>query len=207
MMHRIALLSRPSLMFAHGRTRASRVRFLRLGLSFAAVAILSASTCSTASDDSLCGKPAGFTFALEGPVAALTSTDLDISFSGGVRTFSWSRVVENVCSNEHAKAQWTFDVLSAKLPPGWKVNAGYLLTDFLGRDLTLKATDFNPQVRSYEGEADIGLTQAFGGDPARFVVYLEASFTSQGDVVDDRAVMQRLLERVRIEMSYRQPKN
>ena len=187
-------------------TDALPLSFLRLCFSFMAIAVLSASSCPTdANDDSPCGEPGHLIIYNLTAAQALTSSDLEVTLSGGVRTFSWARVIENVCSEKHASADWSFSGQADKLPPGWRVDAGYVITPVLGGVVTLKATDSN-NVRTYDGEAEFGLSQAFQGQPGRFLTFLDISFTSQGNLQADQAVVQSLFRQMRMGAEYQQAK-
>jgi hypothetical protein len=205
MMNRIALLSRPSLMLARGRTDAFSIRFVRLGSCVAAVAILSASSCFTSPDNSNCGASGELFQTYNTAAEALNSPDLETSFSGGVRTFSWSRFVENVCSDEHVNAEWSFSAIVNKLPPGWRVDAGYFTTALLGRNLTLEAQPIG-DLRKYVVATEIGLNQAFDDGPGSFLMFIDISFTSRGDLAEDRAVASGVFYHMYMTAKYKQHK-
>ena len=172
-----------------------------VGISFAAIACLSAGLCPT-SADSPCG-PIGYTDVSFGSAGtALSSSDLETSFDGGVRTFSWSRLTENVCSESHPSVRWTLAANANQLPPGWKVEAGYLVTALLGSNVTLQASE-SENVRIYEGKAEVGLKQAYAGEPGRFLLFLEISFTSQGTLQADREAAQRAIRSVEFHSLHR----
>lgn len=187
------------------RTDAFRARFLRLGFSFATIAILSAAACPTSADDAECGPSDEMSLSIVDVVAALASPDLETSFSGGVRTFGWSRLVENVCSNEHVKAQWHFGARVNQIPPGWRVDGGYRITALLGQDLTLQAANAG-DVRIYDAETEIGLSQAFDGEPGRFLIFLDVSFTSRGNLQEDQEALQRVFWEVSMSARYKKHK-
>jgi hypothetical protein len=183
-------------------TRTGTIRVLRtLGFSFAAVACLSAGLCPT-SADSPCGPIDQTDVGFGSAGLALTSSDLSTTFDGGVRTFSWSRLVEDVCAEAHASAHWTVSATDNQLPPGWKVEAGYLVTALLGSNVTLKES-VSSNVRTYDAEAEIGLKQAYAGKPGRFVLYIEISFTSQGTLQTDREAAQRAIQTLQFRSIYR----
>jgi len=193
-----------------GPRRTDSVRiFLRLAFSFAAVAILSASSCPTSADDDLgCGQSDSMSihFGLTGDIDPLISPDLTISSEGGRRTFSWSRLVENVCSNEHVRASWSLTSNPSHLPPGFSVDAGYLLTALTGSNVTLAAKNEDTNTRIYQGETEIGLRQAFDGEAGRFLIFLDISFTSQGGEAADRLVATGIIRFMTMQATYRQAK-
>lgn len=202
MVRRITLFSRLPLMLARGRANAGGVRSLRLAFSFAALAVLSAAACPTSSDIDECGK-ANFTrIAISNRVDALNSPDLETSVVGGVRTFSWSRVVEDVCSNEHVQTGWRLETVADKLPAGWDVKAGYIITPLLGDEVTLQGQTAG-NVRTYTGTGNIGLSQAFDGARGRFLIFLDIHFTSRGSLTQDQAVVEDLFRFMLIEAVYK----
>ena len=186
------------------RTTVPRVRIRRLGFSFIAIALLSGSTCPK--DESACGDETGNAWLYFSPVEALGSPDLETTLSGNERTFSWSRLIENVCSQEHADANWLLTVNPNKLPPGWRVEAGYLVTALVGSTVTLTAAPEGDR-RKYTGKTDIGLSQAFGEGPGRFLVFLDLSFTSQGDLTTDREVLRGFVFTNSVEWNYKRHKS
>jgi hypothetical protein len=172
-----------------------------MGLGFVVVAILAA--CPTSPDKPECGADSILELDYPNLTAALTSSDLETSFGDGRRSFSWSKIAENVCSEEHANAQFTVNAAADRLPPGWRVEAGYLLTPLVGRTVTLVPGNVGENLRSYTGLTQIGLSQAFEGKPGRFLLFIDISFTSQGDVIDDRSVLQQALVNILGAASYK----
>ena len=180
----------------------SRRSLFRLGFSVAGIAMLSAAACPVSSDNAVCGAPGTATMAFNGSFDALYTADLATSLSGGVRTYSWSHLVENVCPNEHVKAGWLFEARADKLPPGWDIEAGYLITALSGSKVPLTGQTAN-NIRSYNGATDIGLKQAYDGEPGRFLLYLDISFTSRGNAEEDRAVVDNLFKFMFVSADYK----
>ena len=184
------------------RTDVFRVRLLRLGSCFAAVALLSAANCFTSPDDDECGESNSSSISYSNTPQALASSDLETSLSGGVRTFSWSRLVENVCSSEHVKAGWLLIVDPAHLPAGWRVDAGYFITALSGSVVPLTESTVGSS-RDYRANSEIGLKQAFEGQPGRFLIFLDFSFNSLGSLTDDREAVNRFFHQMIVVANYK----
>ena len=180
-------------------------RFLRLGFCCTAAALLSASSCFTSPDEEECGISTSNALSLSNTPQALGSPDLETSLNGGVRTFSWSRLVQNVCSSEHVKAGWLLNVDAVLLPPGWHVEAGYLITQLSGSVVPLtESTLSGTTTREYRGNSDIGLKQAFEGQPGRFLIFLDFSFNSLGSLTDDREAVNRFFHNLIVVANYKE---
>ena len=180
----------------------TRRSLFRPGFSIAAVTILSAAACPVSSDKAACGLPATATMAFYASFDALFTSDLATSLDGGVRTYSWSHLVENACPDEHVKAEWLFEARPDKLPAGWDIEAGYLITALSGRKVPLTGQTIN-NIKSYSGAADIGLKQAYDGEPGRFLLYLDISFPSRGNAEEDRAVVENLFKFIYVSANYK----
>ena len=157
-----------------------------------------------AEDESGCG-PEGFPagFGISNSIDAVTSPSLDTSLAGGRRFFGWSWLVENACTEQHVRATWVLRVNPQNLPLGWQVEAGYLLTALSGNSVAFTPIDRSATEREYQGLSGIGLKQAFPSGPGRFLLYVQLSFTSQGDFQTDREVVQRLFSHVGLFAEYR----
>ena len=90
--------------------------------------------------------------------------------------------------------------------PKKNVEAGYVITPVLGALVTMKPSNRSTNVRNYDGSAKFGLRQAYGEQPGRFLPFLEISFTSQGNLQADQAVVQSLFLLMQMNVYYKHPK-
>ena len=157
----------------------------------------SSSDCGPADTDQLSFNAASLAFA---------SPLMETTFAGGRRTFSWSMLVDNVCTGEHARATWELAVNRDQLPAGWRVDAGYVLNLAFGDDVTLTPSDVNT-FRNYLGQTNIGLEQIFKAGPGLFLMVLEISFPSNGDLSADRTTAQRLFAHLQLTANYKEHKS
>lgn len=149
-------------------------------------------------DDSPCGPHQTFDLYLLGSSIVDSTSGVYYSYmDGSNRVFQWSQLVEEVCTDEHAKMECRVALLdetttgvSARARASWL----FLFEEQI--PMTKNGSDI-------KGNGSVGLKQAFDKDAAWFVPTLEVFFPTKGSYGADTAFLKQNVISVEMMAKYR----
>ena len=149
-------------------------------------------------DDSPCGPHQTYDLYLLGSSIVDSTTGVYYSYmDGGNRVFQWSELVDNVCSQEHAKMDCRVALLDETTSGiSARGRASWLFLFEENIPMTKNGSDI-------KGNGSIGLKQAFDEDPAWFVPTLEVFFPTKGSYGADTAFLKQSVISVEMMAKYR----
>ncbi len=149
-------------------------------------------------DDSPCGPNQNYDLYLLGSSIVDSTADVYYSYmDGGNRVFQWSHLLENVCSQEHAKMECRVALLDETTAGiSARARASWLFLFEENITMTKNGSDI-------KGKGEVGLKQAFGEDEAWFVPTLEVFFPTKGSYGADTAFLKQNVISVEMMAKYR----
>ncbi len=149
-------------------------------------------------DDSPCGVRETYDLYLLGSSIVDTTTEVYYSYmDGNDRVFQWSRIVENVCAEEHVKFNGRVALLDESTTG---INARALVSWLF---LFEKKVNMTKSGSDLKGSGEAGLKQAFDKDPGWFVPTLEVYFPTKGSYHLDTAFLKNNVISVEMMANYR----
>jgi hypothetical protein len=166
-------------------------------LHVGAIAVISLAGCDLF-DDSPCGPNQTYDLYLLGSSIVDSTSDVYYSYMEGTdRVFQWSNLVENVCSQEHAKIDCRVALLDETTTGiSARGRASWLFLFEENISMTKNGSDI-------KGKGEAGLKQAFDKDPAWFVPTLEVYFPTKGSYGADTAFLKQNVISVEMTAKYR----
>lgn len=149
-------------------------------------------------DDSPCGPHQTFDLYLLGSSIVDTTTGLYYSYMDGTnRVFQWSKLVEEVCPEEHVNTTYRvalLDETTTGIEARGRVSWFFFFED--NATMTKSGSDI-------KGNTNTGLKQAFGEDPGWFVPTIEVFFPTKGSYGADTSFLKHNVISVEMMSKYR----
>jgi hypothetical protein len=165
----------------------------------AVIAGLSNCTQSTTPDNSACGaqKQDVFTYKQKDLTALIKPDYVNSFLSGEYRVFQFSKLIENVCPDQHVNVTFSFNQVKGKTGIG---AAGRVAWYYLWE----RKVEMNRQSEtSWQGSTEgIGLKQTFNEDPGWFSVIIECMVKASNDEFADYCVFYNAFDSFTITSSY-----
>lgn len=150
-------------------------------------------------DDSPCGVRETADMYLLGSSIVDSTNGLYYSYmEGNNRVFQWSQLSENVCAEEHVKAEARVALLGAASAFGIQARARVSWQFFFEKNIVMALVGDD-----FKGSGEAGLKQAFGMDPGWFVQTVEVFFPTKGSYSADTAFLREQIISVEMMSKYR----
>lgn len=149
-------------------------------------------------DDSPCGaRETADMYYLGSQLVDTTTGDYHTYMDGNNRVFQWSQLIENVCTEEHIKADARVALLD-ETSTGIQARARLSWQFLFEKNIVLSLTHGD-----LKGNGEAGLKQAFGMDPGWFVQAVEVFFPTMGSYSADTAFLKMHVISVEMMTKYR----
>ncbi len=117
---------------------------------------------------------------------------------GNNRVFQWSQLSENVCAEEHVKAEARVALLDAASASGLQARARLSWQFFFEKNIVMSLNHDD-----LKGSGEAGLKQAFDMDPGWFIQAVEVFFPTKGSYTADTAFLKMNVISVEMTTKYR----
>ena len=149
-------------------------------------------------DDSPCGPKETLDIYLLGSSIVDTAGGVFNHYTeGGNIVFQWSELVENVCAEEHVKANARVALLD-ETTTGISARANISWQFLFEEKITMTKTGSD-----IKGNGEAGLKQVFDKEPGWFVAAVEVYFPSKGSFALDTAFLKKNVISVELMANYR----